>query len=386
MRKVLLISPQPFFQWRGSPIRVSFNVRALVKLGYQVDLLTLPVGDKMNIPGVRIIRTPNLFNIKNIPIGPSVLKALFDLLLLFKGVPLAFKNNYDVIHCVEDAGIIGMIISFLTGRSRLIFEIHSDPFSYKKGLIQNIVLYLYVKIERFVIRHADAIIATGPGLVKQVREMAYNVSVHHIFDIASSLVESEKNKCLLIKKQLQQKNNELLITFVGSFAIYQGVDLIFESVPMVMQRNPNARFIIIGGSDKEITVRQNRLKQRGVDNAVTFVGKVPPDELPNYLAASDILLSPRMAGVNTPLKLLDYLKAGRAIVATNVLSNTLILNDSTAIIVSPEPKAFAKGICFLLDDEKFRLRLALNGKKLSSNRYSFAEFKKRLDACYKTLL
>ncbi len=386
MRKVLLISPQPFFQWRGSPIRVNFNVRALVKLGYKVDLLTLPVGDKMNIPGVRIIRTPNLLNIKNIPIGPSVLKALFDLLLLFKGLPLAYKNYYDVIHCVEDAGIIGLIIAVLTGRSRLIFEIHSDPFSYKKGLIQNMVLHLYVKIERFVIRHADAIIATGPGLVKQAQDMAHNVSVHHIFDIASSLAESGKNECLLISKQLKQQDNDLLITFVGSFAIYQGVDLMFESVPMVMRRNPKARFIIIGGSDNEIVARQNWLKQRKVDNAVTFVGKVPPDELPNYLAASDILLSPRMAGVNTPLKLLDYLKAGRAIVATDVPSNTLILDDSTAIIVSPEAEAFANGICRILDDEKLRLRLARNGKKLSKSRYSFAEFKKRLDACYKTLL
>ena len=256
MRKVLLISPQPFFQWRGSPIRVSFNVRALVELGYEVDLLTLPVGEKLNIPGVRIIRTPNLLRIKNMPIGPSAFKVMFDFFLLFKGLRLAFKNNYDIIHCIEDAGILGMIISILTGKSRLIFEIHSDPFSYRKGWLQNAVLHLYVKIERFVIRHADAVIATGPGLVKQAQELVRDVSVHHIFDIASSLVESEKDKCSMIRKKLKQRDDEWLITFVGSFAIYQGVDLIFKSVPIVIKRNPKARFIIIGGSDSEIAEKK----------------------------------------------------------------------------------------------------------------------------------
>jgi glycosyltransferase involved in cell wall biosynthesis len=362
-------------------------VRALVELGYEVDLLTLPVGDKLNIPGVRIIRTPNLLKIKNMPIGPSAFKVMFDFFLLFKGLRLAFKNNYDIIHCIEDAGILGMIISVLTGKSRLIFEIHSDPFSYKKGWLQNAVLHLYVKIERFVIRHADAVIATGPGLVKQAQELVRDVSVHHIFDIASSLVESEKDKCSIIRKKLQQRDDEQLITFVGSFAIYQGVDLIFKSVPMVMKRNPKARFVIIGGSDNEIAEKKSWLRQKRVGGAVTFVGKVPPDELPNYLAASDILLSPRMAGVNTPLKLLDYLKAGQAIVATDVSSNTLILdNNSTAVIVSPEPEAFAEGICYLLDNEKRRIRIAQNGKKLSGSRYSFTEFKKRMNDCYNALL
>lgn len=386
MRKVLLISPQPFFQWRGSPIRVSFNVRALVELGYEVDLLTLPVGDKLNIPGVKIIRTPNLLRIKNMPIGPSVLKVMFDFFLLFEGLRLTVKNKYDIIHCVEDAGILGMIISVITGKSRLIFEIHSDPFSYKKGLLQNAVLHLYVKIERFVIRHADAVIATGPGLVKQAQDLVRNVPVHHIFDIASSLTESEKNKCSLIRKQLKQHQSELLITFVGSFAIYQGVDLIFEAAPIVVQQNPNARFIIIGGDDDEITEKKGRLRQRNVAEAVTFIGKVPPDELPNYLAASDILLSPRMAGVNTPLKLLDYLKAGRAIVATDVPSNTLILDNQTAVITPPAPEDFAKGICALLDNDDLRARMAKNGKQLSISRYSFKEFKKRMNDCYEALM
>ena len=82
-KKVLLISPQPFFQWRGSPIRVGFNAMALVENGYAVDLLTLPIGDEREIKGVRVIRVANPLGVKNIPIGPSPHKIICDILLLF---------------------------------------------------------------------------------------------------------------------------------------------------------------------------------------------------------------------------------------------------------------------------------------------------------------
>jgi len=70
-KRILLISPQPFFQWRGSPIRVKFNLLALTDLGYQIDLLTLPIGDDQEINRVRVYRVANPFRVKNIPIGPS---------------------------------------------------------------------------------------------------------------------------------------------------------------------------------------------------------------------------------------------------------------------------------------------------------------------------
>ena len=96
--RVLLISPQPFFQWRGSPIRVGFNALALAEIGFQTDLLTLPVGEKKDIPGVRIIRVPNPFRLRNIPIGPSFGKMFFDLLLLATGLWLSIRKKYDFIH------------------------------------------------------------------------------------------------------------------------------------------------------------------------------------------------------------------------------------------------------------------------------------------------
>ncbi len=385
MTRILYISPQPFFEWRGSPIRVGFTVKALAELGYEVDLLTLPVGERKEIPAVTIIRVANLFRVKKLPIGPSLFKFLFDFLLIFKGAQLVLKNKYDVIHGVEEAGSISVMLSRLN-KGKAIFEKHSDPFSYRKGFVRNLILSLYSKVEHWTVKRSNAVIATGEGLVNQVVKMKTGTPVFHIFDIPSSLKEISDESGAQIAKELKSVSDEILVTFVGSFAIYQGIDLMISTIPIVLQTNSKARFIVIGGTETEIQEKKTILKKQGADESVTFLGKIPPDELPNYLAASEILLAPRLSGVNTPLKLLDYFKAGRAIVATDVNANRLILDEQTAVLVDAEPKHYAAGICRLVDDEVLRKKLGENGNRRYRELYNFFEFKQRLSHCYNRVL
>jgi glycosyltransferase involved in cell wall biosynthesis len=277
------------------------------------------------------------------------------------------------------------VIAKLTG-SRCVFEKHSDPASHREGLVKNVVLWGYRQVEAFTIRRSDAVIGTGLGLVDLIRQIAPASIVHHIFDIPSSLAEADEDKVNVIRSVLQRAPADIVITYVGSFAVYQGIDLMFESMPIVLREHENARFVIIGGSDEEIAERKAWLSLQGIDDAVKFVGKIPPDELPNYLVASDVLLSPRIAGNNTPLKLLDYLKAGRAIVATDNQSNRLILDDSNAMLVEPTPEAYAEGIAHLVEEESSRSRLAAKGHSLIATIYNFEQFKDRLKKCYEELL
>jgi len=384
-RRVLYIAPQPFFEWRGSPIRVSYAVRALAELGYEVDLLVLPVGADREIEGVQIHRTANWLGIKKVAIGPSLRKAFLDVFLFFKALRMGFRNRYAVIHGVEEAGAIAVVVASLTG-GRAIFEKHSDPSSYRGGALRNIVLWLYSKVEAFSIRRASAVIATGPGLVEQARRVDPTGTVEHIFDIPSSLTEADAETTQRVRRRLQADAATKLVLYVGSFAVYQGIDLMFDSIPLVVARNRDAKFVIIGGTAEQIENRRGWLAERDADHAVEFVGTVDPDQLPDYLAAVDLLLSPRIAGSNTPLKILDYLKAGRAIVATGSEANRLILDDDIALLAEPTSEAFAAAICELLEDDQRRDQLAANGRRLIQERYNFTEFKRLIGRCYEGVL
>ncbi len=386
MKKVLFISPQPFFQWRGSPIRVGFDLAALVEQGYEVDFLTLPVGEDRPIGGVRIIRVWNLFFVKEVPIGPSLIKAAFDVLLLFTGLGMAIKNRYDVVHGVEDAGVLGVIIAGIT-RSKLVYEKHSDPGSYKKkSFVRNSIMKAYAAVERFTAKHADAVIATGSGLAEQVRKMKTCPAVFDIFDIPSSLVEAETEQVKKLQMELKGREDDVLISYVGSFAVYQGVDLMFDAIAKVVKENAKALFLIIGGSADEIAERKAWLRERDLEHRVVFAGKIPPDKLPAYLAAADILLSPRQAGVNTPLKILDYFKADGAVVATDIPANRLLVDDSTAILTKPDAESFADGIIKIINDAELRNKVANAGHQLYCSRYNFKEFSRMIGECYSAVL
>jgi hypothetical protein len=92
-----MISPQPFFEPRGTPISVFQRIQGLSVLGHEVDLATYPMGQDVSVPGVRICRASSLPFIQQVRIGPSWSKLLLDILLFFKVVRLLVSKRYDVI-------------------------------------------------------------------------------------------------------------------------------------------------------------------------------------------------------------------------------------------------------------------------------------------------
>lgn len=383
--RVLFLSPQPYFQWRGSPIRVHYNLQALSDLGYEVDLLTLPFGEDRPLPRVTLHRVSPLPGVRELPIGPSLPKLLFDFKLLLAARRLMRTRRYDIVHGIEDAGFFAIPLA-RKQHAKLVYEKHSDPNSYKKGLLRNLVMRLYARVEAFTIRRADAVIATGQGLAASVRTLCPTTPCHHICDIPSSRAEADPETVARLRQKLKPGPETVLATYVGSFAVYQGIDLLFDAIPEALRQAPGLRILIIGGSETEIQTRKAALHARGITDAVHFPGKIAPDELPAYLAASDILLSPRISGHNTPLKLLDYFKAGGSILATDVEANRLLLDDTTALFAPPEHAAFATALATLARDPALRQTLAAKGRHLIDTTYNFDAYRAQLAAVYAALL
>ncbi len=383
-KRVLFVVSQPFFQWRGSPIRVGFDVQALVQLGYVVDLLVPPFGEDPGYQGVTIVRTRSIPGVRNLPIGPSISKILFDVLLLLRARSMLRNEVYTCLHGVEDTGAV---CAWLARRYDLpfVFEKHSDPRSYRKGYLRNVVMRMYAAVERWTIRRATAVIGTGPKLAEYAAALCPDKTVVEIPDIPSSLAESSPECASTQRKALVKHANDILLTYVGSFAVYQGIDLLFSSIPIVCRADPRARFVIIGGSPAQIASRKEQMQQAGCAHCVHFAGLIPPDRLPDILAGSDILLSPRIAGTNTPLKILDYLKAARPIVATENEANRQILNESTAVFGAADAASYAQAMLRLVEDENLREKLGVGGMRLIQEKYNFAYFKRELGKVYEEL-
>ncbi len=84
--RILMIAPEPFLEPRGTPFSVYHRMRALVTLGYEVDLVTYPIGKQVTLPGLRIYRTPALPFIRKVKIGPSLAKFPLDILVFLTAI------------------------------------------------------------------------------------------------------------------------------------------------------------------------------------------------------------------------------------------------------------------------------------------------------------
>jgi glycosyltransferase involved in cell wall biosynthesis len=383
-KRILFLCPQPFFQWRGSPLRVAFDAQALSESGYDVDLVTMPVGEDHPIDGVRHVRARNIIGVKKLPIGPSPQKAVLDLAIAAAAARLARQNRYAAVHGVEDAGAIAAFLGKKHGLP-VVFEKHSDPASYKKGFIRAAVLAAYRAVERRTIRGADLVVATGPALAGQASAIARpGTIVRSIHDIPSSLVEATEEGARATRAALGVPEGAVLALYAGSFAVYQGIDLLFSALAKALARVPRLHVAVVGGTAEEIETRRRQLAAAGAGLAerVRFLGFCAPDSLPDLFAAADLLLSPRTQGTNTPLKLLDYAKAARAIVACDIPANRLILSEENAFLAPPAAEGFAEALARAAEERETRERLGAAAGRLYRETYNYAHFRSLLADAY----
>jgi glycosyltransferase involved in cell wall biosynthesis len=116
---------------------------------------------------------------------------------------------------------------------------------------------------------------------------------------------------------------------------------------------------------------------QGLAGAVLFAGQQPADEIPAFLEAADVLVSPRSQGTNTPLKIYQYLRAARPIVATRLLTHTQVLDDDVAFLTEATPEGFAAGIMRAVDDPSRAREVGAEAKRLADTKYSYEAYLNR---------
>jgi glycosyltransferase involved in cell wall biosynthesis len=151
-----------------------------------------------------------------------------------------------------------------------------------------------------------------------------------------------------MRHQIQPGHKVVLYT--GSFVPLQALDLLIDAVPGVLAAYPKVTFLLVGGTDAEIVPLLRQAQRLGIAAHVALERNVPQKEIPTYLAAADVLVSPRRQGINPPGKLLPYLASGRPVVATNTLVHTQLLSDNCAILTPPDAAGLAKGLIVALTD------------------------------------
>jgi glycosyltransferase involved in cell wall biosynthesis len=231
---------------------------------------------------------------------------------------------------------------------------------------------------------ANHIIAVSAAL-KNLLIKNINISEDKI-----SVVENGVNLELFSRqydgKYIREKfsvNKGPIIIFVGSFQPWHGVDLLVDAIRMISSRYPNLRLLLIGNGDGRASI-ENKIAEFGLVDKIIILGQLSQENVAELISIADIAVAPypyqHSEIVGTPLKLLEYMAAGKAILATSAKIHEIISDGYTGLRVPPADKySLANGLCQLIENEEVREQLGENAK-IQAQYYSWDQVVERLNS------
>ena len=352
--RVLLVAPQPFFQERGTPIAVKQLATTLCAAGYEVDLLTYHEGSDIEIPGLRIVRAARPPGVSGVPIGPSWKKLVCDVSLSVRLARLLATNHYDVVHAVEES-IFPAAFFNLFARKQLVYDMDSlmSEQIVEKWRAFRLLAPLLRGFERLAMRRADWVLPVCEDLADKVRP---HVPPARVVVLPDAPLPEPTSTVAVENLRDYVGDDDLIALYVGNLEGYQGVELMLEAMARIPV-GARVSLIVIGGLPHQISRETARAEALGIAEHVRFLGPRPLAALKRYLEQADILLSPRLHGGNTPLKLYSYMNAAKPILATRIRSHTQVLDDRCALLCHPDAAALACGLTILVEDPALRTEL-----------------------------
>jgi glycosyltransferase involved in cell wall biosynthesis len=237
--------------------------------------------------------------------------------------------------------------------------------------------------EAQVWRRADGYVTITAGLAT---ELSGRFGTREHVAVIPDGVRLKNRDTRLFLNGAEERSSVPVVAYAGHLYAWKGVDVLLEALARV----PAAEGLIVGGHAAEPDLRRvtDLARRLGIESRVTFTGLVEPARVPELLQRARVLALPNPASAislryTSPLKLFEYLAAGRAIVASDLPSIREVVHDGVeALLVTPgDPDALAKGIQRLLDDPALADRLAASASELAPH-YSWARRAERLEGLF----
>ncbi|SDO41647.1 PEP-CTERM/exosortase A-associated glycosyltransferase, Daro_2409 family [Rhodoferax sp. OV413] len=134
---------------------------------------------------------------------------------------------------------------------------------------------------------------------------------------------------MALKSQLGLAGSTVL-GFIGSFYAYEGLDVLLNALPQILQRVPNVRVLLVGGGPQDAALKA-QAQALGIQDKVVFTGRVPHAEVRRYYDLVDVLAYPRhsmrLTELVTPLKPLEAMAQGRLLAASDVGGHLELIQD-----------------------------------------------------------
>jgi len=379
---ILLLAPHPFYQERGTPIAVRLLAETLARDNHHVDIMAYHEGDDVDIhPQVTLLRSPAPPGIRGIKPGFTIKKLICDAWMAPAAMRLADRGHYDIVHAVEESVFMAMRIKQRTGIP-YVFDMDS---SMPRQIIEKLpwmrpLSGLMCAFERQAIRGAAAVVPVCDYLADIARsEGASRIAILRDIPLFGNADRPPDSGALLPELPAPR------FLYVGNLERYQGIDLMLEAFAIHTQNGGAGSLVIVGGNPRDIRSYGDRTTRLGLAERVTLTGPRPVAQLPDLLRQADILVSPRIKGGNTPMKVYSYLMSGKPVLATAIESHTQVMDGKIALMADATPIAMADGMRRLASDPALCHALGAAGGARARRDFSLVAYQETLHDLYADL-
>lgn len=346
---------------KGASIHIRNFVRALTDLGHEVTIVCSRVGSQNSLEGelhaqirpsplpswnqaiAKSVRSANRFVGREARRNVDAVRALHNLMFLREAAKAAREFDPDFIY--ERYSLWGMAGHRLA-RNRsipLVLEVNA-PLAYEQQRYRAGLTCppLARWIERRIWRKADLLIAVSESLRSQLQQAG--VKPERIRVLPNAANPRLFHMQLDGKPAREQLNldGRFVIGFVGTFKQWHGVDFLLSAFGDLHRADPSTHLLLVGDGPLRQGFEEE-VRKMGLREAVTFTGGVAHEEVPQYLAAMDVAVTPYPANDQfyySPIKLFEYMAAGRAVVASRIGQVAeVVVDGATGLLFEPGDRA-----------------------------------------------
>jgi glycosyltransferase involved in cell wall biosynthesis len=234
------------------------------------------------------------------------------------------------------------------------------------------------RVEAWKEARADYLIVESEELKKRLSRafdrkpedfvVAHNAVHISDFDIDAALPTEEARSKLALPK------DAFLPVFIGSFAWYQHVELLVEAVALDDPQLPPMTAVLLGDGPGRAAV-ERRTQELGVEDRVLFIGRVPHEGVPDYLATADAAILPDGTDIICPIKILEYMVMGVPPVLPDYEANREVVeHDVTGLLFEPgNAKALHDQLRRLQNDPELGRKIGMAARDRAKNQFSWEQ-------------
>jgi L-malate glycosyltransferase len=320
------------------------------------------IGDSRVEPGIKFFKDigthVHIIKKAHMPISPFVVKSLIK------------SINPDLVqaHFVTHYGFLGAF----SGVHPLVISAMGDDV-----LIHPFTNDAYYMLVTYALHDADFIICDGVNSMLTIIE--FGIPKDKV-----SLIYPGIDMTLFRPYEKVNCQNKIIFCPRGFDKIYD-TDTLFSAMKIIYKQYPTVKFVLLGVGT-EFERFKNLVIQSGMENVVQYLGHIPNNQLPQYLAFSDVSITTSLSDGGIPVSTIEAMACGVPVVSTDAGDAALWIRDSGYVVNKQNPEMLANRVIELLNDDSKRLLFGAKARKIVERTQDYNLEMKKIENLYERLL